>query len=247
VTARRVEEAAALIVRIEAGEEASEGELVRAVRRASCPARLVELLVHTTVPSRSRRLLPLLLRHPACPRHFALESLPRLGWHDLLDVARDPRTAPAVRRQSERKLTERLQTLTLGERAALARLAPRSIVLALLTDDEPVCVEALLTNAQFTENEALRLLQANHNPACLLVLLRHPAWGSRSEVLRAAVRSDRIPLGVAFGLVAALPETELERVAIGRDARPRIREAAQELLGRRRTRPPRRGAPLALR
>jgi hypothetical protein len=223
-----------LIAQLEAGDEPPEGDLLKALRRASCPGKLVELLARSRTARGSPRLLPLLLRHPACPRQFAWEALPRLGWRDLLQVTRDPRTAPPVRRQSERKLVDKLQTLTLGERTAVARLAPRSVIVALLAHDDPVCVEALLSNPQFTETEAVRLLQTRRDPACILLVLHHPTWGTRPEVLRAAVRSDRVPLGVALGLVAALPESELVRLLVATEAHSRVREAARKLLRRRR-------------
>ena len=233
VSAPTADKTVELIALLEAGGEPTEGDLLRALRRASCPGRLVELAVRCRTTQGSPRLLPLLLRHPACPRHFAWEVLPRLGWRDLLEVTRDPRTPPPVRRQSERKLLDRLKTLTLGERSALARLAPRTVIAALLAEDDPLCVEALLSNPQFTESEALRLLHASRNAACIVILLRHPNWGSRLEVLRAAARSDRVPLGVALGLVATLPGAELERLVASTEARARVREAARELLRRR--------------
>jgi len=225
--------AAELIALLESGAEPIEADLLKALRRTSCPGRLVELSIRCKAVRGSQRLLPLLVRHPSCPRQFAWEALPRLGWRDLVEVTRDPRAAPAVRRQSERKLLDRVKTLTLGERAALARLAPRSVIAALLGDDSPVCIEALLSNPQFTEGDALRLLQTSQNPACLVLLLRHPNWGSRHEVLHAAVRCDRVPLGVALGMVASLPIAELKLLASAADGRERVREAARALLQRR--------------
>ena len=180
-----------LLEQLEAGGEPSEGDLTKVLRRSSCPGLLVERLVKCPWLLTSLHALQLIVRHPRCPRHFAWDALPRLGWHDLLEITRDPRTAPAIRKQSERKLGERVITLTLGERAALARQAPKSVVGILLTDDQPICVEALIGNPHFTEVEALRLLHTNRNPECVLLLLRHPVWGRRPEVLRAAVAANR--------------------------------------------------------
>ena len=227
-------DAASLIALLEGGEQPGEGELAAVLRRPSCPGRLVELLANAKSARESRRLLPLLLRHPACPRHFAWDALPRLGWRDLLDVARDPRTAPPVRRQAERKLTERILNLTLGERVALARLAPRPIIGALLAQDDPVCVDALLSNPQFTEADAIRLLQLAKGPAATLALLHHPSWGRRPEVLRAAVESGSLPIGIVLGLIASLPDAALRRLAAAPDSRGPVRDAARRLLDRRR-------------
>ena len=230
-------EVASLLAALESGEEPAEGELIRVLRRSSCPGALVERLVGCPWLLSSRRALLLAVRHPGCPRNFAWDALPRLGWHDLLEVTRDPRTAPAIRKQAERKLGERVAGLTLGERTALARQAPRSVVPALLGDEEPTCIAALVGNPHFTETEALRLLHANRNPECVLVVLRHPEWGRRPEVLRAAVRNGRVPLGVALGLLALLPDVDVEAIAAAGEVRGELRAAASQLLRRRRAAP----------
>jgi hypothetical protein len=226
-------EVSAVLELLDSGEEPSEAELTRLLRRPSCPGALVERLVTCSWILGSRRVLGLLVRHPRCPRHFAWEALPRLGWHDLLEVSRDPRTSPAVRKQAERKLIERIGNLTLGERTALARLASRGVVGALLADKQPSCIEALVSNPHFTEAEALRMLHANSNPACVLVLLRNPVWGRKVEVLRAAVRSKNVSLGVALGLLAVLPEKEIAGLASSPEVTVDLRAAAARLLGRR--------------
>ena len=226
---------AAVLALLESGEEPGEGELTRLLRQPSCPGVLVERLAKCPWVLSTRRVLQLLVRHPRCPRHFAWDVLPRLGWHDLLEVGRDPRTPPAIRKQSERKLVERIVNLTLGERTALARQAPRGLIGVLLTDEQPRCVEALLSNPQFTETEALRLLNTNRNPECVLVLLRHPVWGRRPEVLRAAVRSKSVPLGVALGLLALLPEPDIAGLAESAEVRGQLRDAASRLLQQRRS------------
>ena len=228
-------EVAALLELLESGGEPGEGELTRLLRRPSCPGVVVERLSKCPWVLTSHRVLQLVVRHPRCPRHFAWDALPRLGWHDLLEVGRDPRTQPAIRKQSERKLSERIVNLTLGERTALARQAPRGLIGLLLTDEQPVCVEALLSNPQFTETEALRLLNSNRNPKCVLVLLRHPVWGRRPEVLRAAVRNRAVPLGVALGLLALLPEAELVGLAASAEVDGQLRDAADRLLSQRRS------------
>lgn len=220
---------------MDAGGEPDEGQLTRLLRRQSCPGVVVERLAKGRWVLTSRRVLQLVVRHPRCPRHFAWDALPRLGWHDLLEVSRDPRTPPAIRKQSERRLVERIVNLTLGERTALARQAPRGLIGILLTDEEPVCVEALLGNPQFTETEAVRLLNSNRNPECVLVLLRHPVWGRRRDVLRTAVRCKGVPLGVALGLLALLPEPELAGLASSAEVDGRLRDAADRLLGQRRS------------
>jgi len=206
---------------------------VRALRRVSCPRELIDRLVLCRWVIGSRRVLPLVLRHPACPRHFAFDTLPHLGWHDLLDVSRDARSAPAIRRQAERRLGERLVTLAVGERTALARLAPRSLIPLLLREGSLAAVRALLDNPQFTEPDAIRLLHVTRDPAAVSAVLRHPVWGQRHDVALATVRNRTTPLGVALGLLVTLRNDELAELGDAGDMNEKLRTAAAELARRR--------------
>ncbi len=229
------DEAAVVLRILDAGGQPEEALLARVLRRPSCPGEVVERLAGCRWLTRSNLLLQLVVRHPRCPRHLALAALPRLGWHDLLEVARDARTSPAVRRQSEAKLTERLVSLTAGERIALARVAPRGVIAALLGNRDPRCIAALLDNPRFTEADALRLPGSNGNPACVLVLLRHAVWGRRRGVATAIVQRGAVPVGIALGILPALPLAELRGVAAS-DAAPAVLRAAARTLAAARTR-----------
>src|SRR5712692_3307731 len=82
--------------------------------------------------------------HPATPRHAALRCLDDLSWRDLLDVGRETRTPPPVRHAANQKLLDALRRLSPGEMIALARLADRVLLPALLDDEDPRITEAVL-------------------------------------------------------------------------------------------------------
>jgi len=224
---------AAAIVLLDRGERPFERDLLRLLRSPSCPQALVERLATCRWVLRERRALPLVIRHPACPRGFSMDGLARLGWRDLVDVARYPRAAPLVRRQAERKLLDRIPQMALGERIALARIATRAVMAGLLASGEVRCVQALLDNSQFTEDDAVRLLQVNRATESVLAVVRHPRWGAGRLVLRAAIRHPLLPLGIALGLVAGLPASDLADLAESPDLAPALRASAGRLLRHR--------------
>jgi hypothetical protein len=237
VGARVTFDAAAVILALEEGVEIEEGAALRLLRSPHCTARAVELLLVQPLVRRSRTVATLLVRHPACPRPFAWETLATLGWRDLLTVASDQRALPQVRRQAERKLAEKVRHLTLGERVSLARLAPRGLLPVLLTDAEPRCVAALLENPHFTEEDAVRLMATNPDPGACLELLHHPRWGRLPGVVQAALHSAAVPLGVALGLVASLPLAELRRLGSDPDVAVELRHSIARLVEERLRRP----------
>ncbi len=223
----------AIMAALDAGQEPEEMSLLRVLRRPECPRELIDRLCGCRWVARRRRIAGLVVRHPACKHHFAWQVLPFLGWNDLHEVCRDPRCAPAIRAQAERKLADRLGSMMLGERINLARMASRGVVRAMLADPEARCIEALIGNPHFTEDEAIRLLHANPNPECVMALLRHPTWGRRREVVRAAVRSPRLPLGQLLGLAATLGTAELANLVGSGDLPAALREVLAELLSSR--------------
>jgi hypothetical protein len=226
--------AAAVLESLRNGEQPAEGLLVRCLRSPRCPRDLVERIAACRWVRGMQRVPALMLRHPGCPRPFAWEMLPRLGWHEIVGVIRDPRTAAPIRCQGERKLCERLKSLTSGERVALARQATRSVIAEMLADEDPACVQALLSNPQFIEGDAVRLLAANRSGECAVSVVHHPRWGASRAVLNAAIRSPVMPLGVVLGLIASLSRRQLAEFVQSRDLTVAAREAAIRLLEHRR-------------
>ncbi len=221
------------LARLRRGEAVDEAALTASLRSPHCPAALVDLVILTQWPRASRRVARLLVCHPACPRTFTWDILPSLGWHDLMEVARSVRTPPAVRRQAERKLLQRLPKLTVGERTALARAAPRTVIEPLLGSADPACIRALLDNPRFGETDAVRLVNENGSAACVLEVIRHRRWGRSREVTRAALRHAALPLPVAMGLMASAAAVELSALAGSEGTPPALRSAAAELLRHR--------------
>jgi len=226
--------AAGALAALNDGRELPEGELLRLLRSPQCPAALVERLAGCRWVLRLRRPLAAMLRHPACPRTFAWDALPRLGWNDLLAVSRDPRASPAVRKQAERRLVERLPKLSVGERVTIARTAPRGILAAVVKCAEERSLAALLDNPQLTEVDALRIMATCERPGCLVEVLHHRTWGVRSSVVRAALRNRALPLGVALGLAAALAPGELRALVESDDLSAELQGRVSELLARSR-------------
>lgn len=200
------------------------------MRRFECPRRLVEAVCAAPRSLRDRRVLALVVRHPACPQQVAWDALPGMLWRDLHQVCSDPRTPPGVRAQAERKLVERLPNLTLGERIALAKIATRGVIRALYAEAEPRCVQALLDNPLLTETDAMRLLNANPVTECLQALMRHPRWGQRPGLVRAAVRLPKLPLAMTLSLVVALPDHELANLVRAPEVSEPLRTALVDLL-----------------
>ena len=223
-----------LAAHIEAGLIPDEASVRRALRSPKTSSPLLQRLAEFSWVVRDRRLVTLLVMHPHCPMELWSPLLHHLGWHDLLWVARSPRTPPAVQRQAERRVCDRLHTLAMGERIALARQGTRAMIVAMLSEGNPRVIRSLLDNPRCIESDALRLLARHPAAGVVVTVLGHSRWGSRPAVQLAVLRSRNAPLGLALGVLAAQPTSAVQRLLESGELTEGVRLAALSLVTQRR-------------
>lgn len=170
-------------------------------------------------------------RHRRTPQAAALRLLPGLFWRDLLEVARDVKIAPAVRRIAEKYLIQRLPGLAIGEKIAIARRASDGLVAHLLHDPSPAVVRALLENPRLTEAALVPLAASRRAlPRSLEILAASPRWGPRREIRTALSRNPQAPCRVILDILPGLDRRDLEAVAAVDEHSWIVRHHAAELL-----------------
>lgn len=209
----------------------SEGDVLRCLRHPySGEAVVLEVLA---VPAflASREVRKALALHPATPRADALRLLEDLPWRDLVAVGRETRTPAPVRHAANRRILEKLPRLTLGEKVALARLADRPLVGALLDDGDVDVLAALLANPRLVEEDlSAWLLVRRPREAQLEELARSARWLERTAVRAALLLSPRTPRALALSLLSGSERPVLERLAADPSADALIAACARALL-----------------
>ncbi|MEO6327109.1 MAG: hypothetical protein ABIT01_18085 [Thermoanaerobaculia bacterium] len=169
--------------------------------------------------------------HPAAPRGAALTCVGDLSWRDLAEIGRDLRVPTPVRRAADQNLLVKLPGLSLGEKIALARLADRELIPALLTEIDPAVFAAVLTNPRLTSELLLAwLVRAAPDPAQLTRLSREPRWRSHPEVRGALFRNQRTPRSAALGLLSGGTRAEWRRLMSEPGIDPLVAACAGRLL-----------------
>lgn len=127
------------------------------------------------------------------------------------------------------------ETLTLGERKALARRLPRQRIDRLLADPNPDVVENLLRNPVMTEREVLRVASRRPvHPDVLMRVFANPKWSNRYRVRKALVYNPNTPIQIALTLVTFMQGGDLSILARDPGVHALIRERARLVLARRR-------------
>ena len=190
------------------------GEVRRVLRNPFVTAEVIDALLECRKLVGAYELRSAIARHRRTPETTALRFISGLFWRDLLDISADMRISPAVRRVAERYLVRRLVRLTVGERIAIARRAPASVLEPLAKDPSLPVIKALLGNPRLTE-PGLLLLVANEAalPRVLELVAADPRWAPRYEIRVALCRNPRSPFKVIFELLPGLRRSELLAVS----------------------------------
>lgn len=212
----------------------AESEVLRCLRHPYAGEAVVREVLSVPALLASREVRKALALHPATPRADALRLLEDLPWRDLADVGREARTPAPVRFAANRRILERLPKLTLGEKAALARLADRPLLAALLDDGSVDVLAPLLSNPRLLEEDLTTwLLVRRPAEAQLALLARSERWMERTAVRAALLLSARTPRPLALSLLSRSPRPVLERLASDPAADPLIAACARSLLEER--------------
>jgi len=172
-----------------------------------------------------------LVLHAKTPRAIATNLVRFLWWRDLVRVADHAVLAPPLRRIAEMILAIRLQEMALGEKIALARIAPRGVVGVLRRDESPLVIRALLTNPRLTEEDALAIASAPGTPGPVLQALAQDArFASRPAVQKAVVQNRDTPAATALRIVQTLSTRALKELSQAPHVPQIVRVAALRLL-----------------
>lgn len=173
----------------------------------------------------------LLVRHPHTPQFLAQRLVPQLYWKELLEAALDLRTPPVIRRSCEKNLIERLPSLGLGEKIALARRATPLVIQVLRHEKDIKVIRALLQNPRMRE---MTLIAMVNNPQTMPEILahigNHPKWGSLYQVRWALVRNPNCPLGTALQQLKHLRRKNLMQLLHHPGLHPAVIQKIKKLL-----------------
>ena len=133
---------------------------------------------------------------------------------------------------------EKLPHLSLGEKTALARLADRPIMGALLDGGEVDVLVALLGNPRLVEEDLTAwLLVRRPGEDQLVALSESVRWMERTAVRTALLLSPRTPRAIALSLLTSSERPVWERLALtGTPPSTGCLPPARDLSSRRRSR-----------
>ena len=161
---------------------------------------------------KSRKVSLAIVRHCRTPRHVSLAIVRRLLTFDLMRVALEPVVPGDIKIAAEEALIRRLETVTSGEKLALARRASGRVAAALLSDPEERVMRLALDNARLTESLLLHALSGDASSRLVQAVCQHSKWSLREDVRMALLRNQHTAMEQALDLGRHVSVSRLEEI-----------------------------------
>ena len=221
-----------VLVREHAGE--LDGTAMRQLlRHPFLSSEAIQLLVDQREILASYEVRRELAAHPKTPEARAMQLVATLYWRDLAQLSSASRVRPVIRRAAERRLSERLPGLAVGEKVAIARRCGGSLLERIGQDPNPRVIQALLENPRLTEGLLLRMVsREGARPETLALVARDRRWGVRYRIRVPICRNPNTPVATTLAQLPALRKPDLKAVADDRRLARAVRQRANLLLGR---------------
>jgi hypothetical protein len=183
------------------------------LQRRDLPPDAVEQITRNAGVMKSRKVRIAVAAHPRAPRRIALRLIREFYTFDLMQFSLQPAVAADLKRAADDLLVNRVASITLGERIALARRASASVAAALLLDKETRVWQTALENSRLSETAIARaLLKTGATRPFVETVCHHPKWSLRPEIRIALLRNEKTPLSRALEFARRLPAAQLRDI-----------------------------------
>ena len=183
------------------------------LERRDLPHHVIEKLSKNSAAMKHRKVQTAVVMHPRAPRHVSLPITRRLYSFELMQIALTPTVAADLKMFAEEVLISRLESISAGERMALAKRGSTRVAAALLLDPERRIIEAALNNPYLTEVFVVRaLMKAESSQALVDAVSHHSKWSLRREVRAALLSNDKTPMARAVALAQGMSSMALRNV-----------------------------------
>jgi hypothetical protein len=136
-----------------------------------------------------------LCRNPKTPQRVTLSLLKFMRLFDLADIAKDQRINISIRQKIEHMLSERMPSMPVGVKTALARRAQGSILTALMSGGDERVVAVCLDSPALTEEHLYKMInRPAAKSAVIRMIAEHPKWSLAYFIRYALIRNFYTPM-----------------------------------------------------
>jgi len=162
---------------------------------------------------KSYRIMLALCKNPRTPQKVLLSLLKSLRIFDIADLTRNRQVPLNVRMKAEAHINEKILSMPLGIKTALARMASGSVLIRLLEDGMKEVVAVCLNSTYMTEGVICKIVNMKKIASHVIrQIAEHPKWSGRYDVRWSLIRNRHAPLSRVVGFLKNFKTTDLNEL-----------------------------------
>jgi len=150
-----------------------------------------------------------LIQHPAFPVDTALNVISSLFAPDLLNLTKNKRANPFVRKRCEIEFTQRYNKIPKGEKISLLKRAPLNLLEYFIKEKDMSILKVILDNPNCTEDLIIKFINRDRDRVKIYSLLIETDWIKYRRVCYAISFDKEVPIRIWMKI---LPNIELKRL-----------------------------------
>ncbi len=179
-------------------------------KKKTVPAEALGFLAQDVRFKDSYKLKFSLCKNPGTSQRVTFSLLKFLRIFDLAEIARDQRVPIAVRQKIEHLMAERIPSMPLGVKTALARRCHSNILLLLLETGEEGVIRVCLDSPALTEAFIYRIINRPSTVAGVIRLIAgHAKWSLGYNIRFGLIRNFHTPMAAVLKFVGGMKTVDL--------------------------------------
>jgi hypothetical protein len=158
----------------------------------------------------SYRIALALCKNPKTSQKISLSLLKSMKIFDLADLTRNQFVPVNVRMRAEAVIIEKIPSIPLGIKIALAKRAGSGVLMKLTEEGKEGVVAACLDSPYMTERVLYRIISKKTAPTKLICQIAdHPKWSCRYQIQWALILNIHTPLIRVLNFLKNMKKTDL--------------------------------------
>ncbi len=174
-----------------------------------------------------------LAQHPRFPQHIAMEIVSELFSPELIQIIKNMRANPFVRKQAELHFLNKYRRLLLGEKKSLLRIAPAELLKKLVDENHPDLLEIIFKSTYCTHEVVLYFIHQHKKKKHLYQALSQTEWVKVREVAAAIAQDAEAPVKILIQVIPFLSAEKLKKLLNSEDTHGSVKEAIRNFFEKR--------------
>ena len=152
-----------------------------------------------------------LIQHPGFPVETALNEISSFYTTDLLNITKNKRANPFIRKRCEIEFSQRYVKIPRGEKISLMKRAPANLIEHIINEKDTAILKILIENPNCTEDLIIKFVNRSSGRRDLYNLLADSEWIKNRRVCYAISFDKAVPIRV---WIKILPNLEIKRLRV---------------------------------